>query len=285
MFIFSLKLKKKNQQIYSKDKIIIDLMFSLMPIFLITFVFSEIFALKIVILTNIFRIFIFFNFFCMIYTGYLAWQLFESEKLISNMLACVLVGFLFLPSSIYYQADLIKPVILASCLLAAALMIFNRRLTLILLVFLIGSSIYRLDKNYQYWGKLTFDKQMNKEWVDVQMWANKNTDLNDLFLTPPNEYGFRVYSQRAQVGDFKDGASTLYHPALYKEWRSRMKDLGVEKEMINGAYLFGYQEIGDEEKIKDIAEKYNVDWLVSSHNNLQFEKAYNNNKYSVYKLK
>jgi len=295
LFVFSIRIKKKNNDFCTMDKRAVDLMISFAPIFLFGFVFSQIIPIKAVILTNIFRIFIFYNFLCMVYGAYLVWWLFSSKKIITNILACFLTGFLFLPSSIYYQIDFLKPIVLAvlffilSLSMAVILLVknkpaFKKLLLFFLFIFLFFSCAYRLYKNYHYWGKLTFNKMENKEWTDVQLWAKKNTQTDDLFLTPVDIYGFRVYSQRAQVGDFKDGGSTLYHATLYKEWWQRMLDLGVEKEMINGAYLSGYKELDDEKRILKIAEKYNADWLISIFYDLQLNRVYNNNKYSVYKL-
>lgn len=144
----------------------------------------------------------------------------------------------------------------------------------------------RLYRNYLNWGMITFDNSDDqKEWQDIQLWANKNSFKDDVFLTPPNLSGFRLYSQRAVVGEYKDGANFIYHPYLLSDWWQAMGDLGVDEKMGQGAFLFGYKETDSEEVIINLAEKYKADYLVSGFSSLNLNKVYNNSQYNLYKLK
>ncbi|HUV46711.1 MAG TPA: DUF6798 domain-containing protein, partial [Candidatus Bathyarchaeia archaeon] len=150
--------------------------------------------------------------------------------------------------------------------------------------FLVFASLWRMGKNYQNWGRLTLNNSLEKDWQELQLWVRGNTSSDALFITPPQLTGFRVSSQRSIIGEYKDGANFIYHPDLLSEWWKRMEDLGVEKEMVRGAFLFEYQEINEEEKIKNLTQKYNANHLISSYHDLPFPKIYNNTKFSVYRL-
>lgn len=298
LFYLAINWKRKVKDLTQKDRIIINFMTSFIPIFIIGFVFSEIFPIRLLILTNIFRIFVFFNFFCLLYASCLVYKLLTSRKFFYQLIGAFLFCLLFLPTSTFYPFNLFKPSILGLSflfLVFLVLIILNRPLKLssilvrklaylIVFLFLLSASMWRLFKNYKNWGYLTFDNSYQKEWIELQLWVNKNTSCNSLFIVPPNIYGFRVFSQRPIVGDFKDGASFLYHPNLFQNWWQRMEDLGVKKEMAKGAFLFGYREIRDEAVIKNLATKYKAEFLVSSYNDLDLIKTYNNNQFTVYKL-
>jgi hypothetical protein len=63
-------------------------------------------------------------------------------------------------------------------------------------------------------------------WRDVQNWARLHTPQSALFLTPPKgEGGFRVFSERAIVGEWKDGTQQYFDDGFAREWATRMADL------------------------------------------------------------
>jgi hypothetical protein len=63
-------------------------------------------------------------------------------------------------------------------------------------------------------------------WVDVQHWARRNTPKTAVFLTPPREAGFRVFSERTAVGEWKDGTQQYFDDGFVREWGLRMEILG-----------------------------------------------------------
>jgi hypothetical protein len=63
------------------------------------------------------------------------------------------------------------------------------------------------------------------DWNDVQYWVRANTPRTALLLTPPSEYGFRVFSERAIVGEMKDGTQQYFDDGFVHEWGLRMADL------------------------------------------------------------
>lgn len=298
IFLTSIIWKNKKHNLGGKDGIIIKMMYGFIPIFILGSV-GEVVPIPLILLVEIFRVFVFFNFFCVLYGSYLVYELIKSDQLLKQLVGIILGFYLFLPTTVVYNLYISKPVFLGPLivlLIFVCLIIINNRHKInkksiqqiglaVLLIFLLVSSIRRLYLNYKYWGYLSLDNSQDKLWQETQKWAKNNTPQDALFIVPPNIYGFRIYSQRSIVGTFKDGASMLFHPTLYHDWGQRMLDLGVTKEMVKGAYLFNYKEIRDLDYIDALTKKYQANYLVSSWPDLKLTKAYSNEKYSIYKLK
>src|SRR4029453_15938708 len=66
-------------------------------------------------------------------------------------------------------------------------------------------------------------------WRQAQDWARRNTPKDAVFLTPPREAGFRVFSERTVVGEWKDGTQQYFDDAFVREWGSRMAMLGGDE--------------------------------------------------------
>jgi hypothetical protein len=47
------------------------------------------------------------------------------------------------------------------------------------------------------------------DWIGVQLWAKENTPIDAMFITPPYLQGFRIYSERGAVAEWKDDSSIL----------------------------------------------------------------------------
>lgn len=58
---------------------------------------------------------------------------------------------------------------------------------------------------------------------EAQTWARANTAKTAVFLTPPQEAGFRVFSERAIVGEWKDGTQQYFDDDFAREWGRRME--------------------------------------------------------------
>lgn len=63
-------------------------------------------------------------------------------------------------------------------------------------------------------------------WVDVQRWAGARGNRDDLYLTPPGWSGFRCFSERPVVGEWKDGAATLWDARFGATWRTWYESVG-----------------------------------------------------------
>ncbi|MBD3183419.1 hypothetical protein GF312_14065 [Candidatus Poribacteria bacterium] len=116
-------------------------------------------------------------------------------------------------------------------------------------------------------GKLPYS-----DWVDVQRWCKENTPVDALHLVVRNTGGFRIHSQRAIVGDWKDGAPCVFSEKYAKKWWARMQELK------------GYDSF-DEEKFKELKEKYGASIAVTRKSQkLNFPIMYQNNGFIVYRL-
>src|SRR5258705_384990 len=63
-------------------------------------------------------------------------------------------------------------------------------------------------------------------WREVQDWARLHTPKDAIFVTPPEEAGFRVFSERTVVGEWKDGTQQYFDETFATEWAARMEALG-----------------------------------------------------------
>jgi hypothetical protein len=66
-------------------------------------------------------------------------------------------------------------------------------------------------------------------WRDAQNWVRRNTPRSAVVLTPPSETGFRVFSERTVVGEWKDGTQQYFDDAFVREWGGRMEALGGDQ--------------------------------------------------------
>lgn len=67
------------------------------------------------------------------------------------------------------------------------------------------------------------------EWKQVQDWARENTPRQAIFLTPPQLTGFRTFSERGVVGEWKDGTQQFFSNAYGYVWWERMRALGGQR--------------------------------------------------------
>jgi hypothetical protein len=66
-------------------------------------------------------------------------------------------------------------------------------------------------------------------WRRVQAWARLNTPRDAVFLTPPEQTGFRVFSERTIVGEWKDGTQQYFDDGFAREWDARMRELDAQR--------------------------------------------------------
>jgi hypothetical protein len=118
--------------------------------------------------------------------------------------------------------------------------------------------------------------RFKESWRDVQLWAKRNTPKDALFLTPPYREGFRIFSERGIVGDWKDGTQQYFDVKYSYEWWRRMQDLGGRGR--------GYDSL-PEERYVEVARKYGASYLVvPAKRELTLEKVYGNKGYAVYRI-
>lgn len=88
-------------------------------------------------------------------------------------------------------------------------------------------------------------------WVEIQTWVNSHTQKECVILVPFMVPGFRVASERAIVGDMKDGTLSFYSEAFAQEWKRRYTD------------LYNWESL-DLERIQDLQQKYGFNFLIAT---------------------
>jgi hypothetical protein len=95
-------------------------------------------------------------------------------------------------------------------------------------------------------------------------------------LTPPYSQGFRIFSERPIVVDWKDGTQQYFDTEYGYEWWERIQMVGGSGRKYDGM---------SEEEYIAVAEKYEASYLVvPASRTLNMEKAYANKEYAVYKI-
>jgi hypothetical protein len=118
-------------------------------------------------------------------------------------------------------------------------------------------------------------------WVDVQLWAREHSPRSATFLTPPDRAGFRVFSERAIVGEWKDGTQQYFSTRFTFEWWRRMQDLRAEGAATSSSTF----ETLAEDELLEIAQRYGARYLVFPlRRPLGFSRAYQNRDWVVYRL-
>ncbi len=61
------------------------------------------------------------------------------------------------------------------------------------------------------------------DWVDIQRATRGRTAPQDMVLVPPDRGGFRLHSERAVAGEWRDGTQQFFSPAFAAAWWRRMQ--------------------------------------------------------------
>jgi hypothetical protein len=119
-------------------------------------------------------------------------------------------------------------------------------------------------------------------WVDLQKHSKEISLKDDLFIVPPYLNDFSVYSHRAILGDWAEGANILYLDNRFtEEWFERMKDLGWT-ERLNAKE--GFSKLSTKAIIKT-AQKYGARFVVTEKpKTFSLPVVYKNEKYTLYQI-
>jgi hypothetical protein len=121
-------------------------------------------------------------------------------------------------------------------------------------------------------------------WADIQMFAQKHSKKDDLFIIPPYMNDFGIYSQRATLGDWAEGSNAFYLDNQFAcEWLSRMSDLGWRKLHLHGEEE-GYQNLTTGE-ILMAAKRYGAKYIITQKpKTFELKKIYDNKLFILYKV-
>ena len=142
-----------------------------------------------------------------------------------------------------------------------------------------GLLIYRGGAEIYYHGYVRGERD---PWADIQIFAKENTPKDALFVVPPYCNDFGLYSQRATLGDWAEGANILYMDNTFaREWLMRMKDLGWRE--LFGAEK-GYNGLSTEEVVS-AAHKYGADFVVTEKpKEFELDTFYENKQFILYRV-
>lgn len=249
-------------------------------------IFTEIIPVSIVIQFQLFRSFKFIFFFAIIY---FANYLFTAPNTPSGIAQKLLVSILILAPYLHESAAVITGIslLLAFTLGGWALLektntdwknyFVPAQITMLLLLGIAGS----LNKVH-----FSIANSQSKEWLSVQQWARENTPKDAAFIVPPYLEGFRVESERTLYGEWKDGTQMIFNPAFGHEWMRRMENLGYKKETpLKDAYSALSQDDFKKVAVELDSEHSKVFAVVPVEmKSLDFPVTYSNDKFSVVEI-
>jgi hypothetical protein len=116
----------------------------------------------------------------------------------------------------------------------------------------------------------------SQSWNEVQAWVRDHTPRQAVILTPPHREGFRQFSERAIVGEWKDGTQQFFDVPFTFEWYRRMQQLGGDT---------GRFDQLDSATLLALGRQYRADYLViAGRVRHPFPKLYQNAVAAVYQL-
>jgi hypothetical protein len=107
----------------------------------------------------------------------------------------------------------------------------------------------------------------------AQNWARENTPKSAVFLTPPQEAGFRVFSERSIVGEWKDGTQQYFDDGFAKEWGARMEIVMTQE---FGKYT--------DAEIVALAQRFGADYIVGQGRRRRLPIAFDGGSTIVYSV-
>jgi hypothetical protein len=199
-----------------------------------------------------------------------AWSRFTAAALL-----VLITGWGDRPPTLDFLTDLLPRLTTSTVLAAAAVVVVHRvareqarfvrlwRLAVFGLTFFgLGWSAYARAR----------DRWESGMWRDAQNWVRQHTPAHAVFLTPPRgENGFRVFSERTIVGEWKDGTQQYFDDAFVKEWGARMEALE------------GYDRLSDEELLA-VAGRFGATHIVTAARPpRKLMLIYKNRQWAVYR--
>ena len=123
-------------------------------------------------------------------------------------------------------------------------------------------------------------------WIEVQRWAANYTPKESLFLTPPQQGGFRIYSDRSVVCEWRDGTQLYFSADFAKDWWDKLTtlrpvsyDTKGTHELMQGKTL---ERMSDQE-IAKLAKGYGATHVVlPADEKRELKLRYSNDKWAVY---
>ena len=125
-------------------------------------------------------------------------------------------------------------------------------------------------------------------WIDAQRWARGHSPRDAVFLTPAQRNGFRVHSQRAVVGEWRDGTQLYFSAAFAQPWWERMQALqpGLRIAPAGRRLLVQGRSISqlDDAQIMALAKRFAASYVVlAAETPRRLVEMYRNNQWAIYR--
>lgn len=138
-----------------------------------------------------------------------------------------------------------------------------------------------LNARLQLPGTDTWMSTGQHSWRAVQLWAAEHTPPDTLFVTDPDDAGFRVYSMRSPLVEYKDGAPAMFSRAYALEWARRMQAMSATGVVDSDkrTRLTEFSEIG----LVTLHQTYPFDYVVARQpQQLAWPQVYSNTDFVVF---
>ncbi len=114
------------------------------------------------------------------------------------------------------------------------------------------------------------DAQNDRGWIAVQDWAREKTPVNTTFLVPSQPGGFRIYSERPVVCEWRDGTqlyfdASLADPSSANSWWRRLSDIRKDMSLDqSNRQVMHFKDLDgwSEKELKALAAKYGAGYIV-----------------------
>jgi len=281
-FILAWKYKPRLEE----HRIVMIFFATLLGLFFIGTVFTEIIPVAVVIQFQVFRSFKFLVFFAILY--YANFIFTEPNTKLGIARKALLTALIVAPYLQESKTVLAGLLLLVLTVMPGLLLIEKAKKNLVkylipvqlsmLLLMGIAGSLNRVQ--------FSIKNAQEKNWLSVQQWAKQNTPVDAAFIVPPHLEGFRVESERALYGEWKDGTQMFFDPLFGNEWMRRMKMMGYAERK---PFKEAYDELSEKdfEKVAlEMKPAHSKVYAVVSNekDNLNFRKIYSNSKFSVYEV-
>lgn len=171
------------------------------------------------------------------------------------------------------------------------------------------STVWYLSRDhYLEWHGRYHDRASS--YLDVQLWAKKNTAQDSLFMPDPaHYYGWRDFSERSSFGNLREWGycAIAYNPNLkvYQEGLKRMREFGIDIDKIteedlrnSETFIYGQKLTNDFRitlynmkagRLRTLSNKYQINYIVVDKRYQKyrfdaFKVAYENEHYIVYRV-
>ena len=144
--------------------------------------------------------------------------------------------------------------------------------------------------NTLFFQTIKFDREYSTAWRDVQLWCRDNTPIDTVLLTPFHIRGFRSFSKRNIFFQYRDVPLMTYYYMVYDELMKRvgMIDISIKDHPTPTAFQLFMKDIYQNytaEDVKKLAVELPIQYIVTEHNHtLDLPEIYSNSHFTVYKL-